>query len=339
MEVNIMSEESITKISAKPGEREVVITTVIDAPRGLVFRTIIDPKYIPEYWGPKEYSTVVDRMDVRTGPSWRFINKDPEGKEYAFSGVYKEVRSPEKVVQTFNYEAMPGHEMTETITYEERDGKTIITDRSVFQSAEDRDGMLKTGMEKGSIETMARFAQIIKRIQQEQLRGSEGKKREVVIVRYFDAPAEQVWKAWTQPERMKQWWGPKTFTTPVARIDFLVGGKYLIDMRGPDGKDYWSTGTYKEIVPMKKIVVTDSFADENGKVVSASYYGMDPSFPLEAEVILTFEEIGDRTKFTIRYPDLGGLNDKDLEGMKQGWNESFDKLAQTLRTPAIPIQR
>lgn len=335
-----MSEESITKISAKPGEREVIITTVIDAPRELVFNTVMDPKYIPEYWGPKEYSTIVDKMDVRTDGSWRFINKDPTGKEYAFSGVYKLVSPPEKVVQTFNYEDMPGHEMTEMITYEERDGKTIITDRAVFQSVEDRDGMLNTGMEKGSIETMARFAELVKRIQNEQLRAkSPGEKREVVIVRFFDAPVEQVWKAWTEPERMKQWWGPKTFTTPVAKIDFRVGGKYLIDMCGPDGKDYWSTGTYKEIVPMKKIVVTDSFADEHGKIVSASYYGMDPSFPLEAEAILTFEEIGNGTKFTLKYPDLDGINDKDLEGMQQGWNESLDKFAQILRTPAIEMER
>jgi uncharacterized protein YndB with AHSA1/START domain len=299
----------------------------------------MDPKYIPEYWGPKEFTTVVDRMDVRTGGSWRFINKDPAGKEYAFSGVYKEVSSPERVVQTFNYEDMPGHEMTETITYEEQEGKTIITDRAVFQSVEDRDGMLKTGMETGSIETMARFAELVKRIQKEQPgAGGSGKEGEMVIVRFFDASVEQVWKAWTEPERMRRWWGPKDFTSPVVKIDFRVGGKYLIDMRSPDGKDYWSTGVYKEIVPMKKIVVTDSFADQNGNVVSASFYEMDPGFPLESEVILTFEEYGDKTKFTIRYPSLHGMNAKDLEGMRQGWNESFDKLAQALRAPEISVE-
>lgn len=170
-----MSKDSITTIAAKPGEREVIITTAIDAPRELVFKTAMDPKYIPEYWGPKEYTTIVDKMNVRTGGSWRFINKAPDGKEHAFNGVYKEVLPPERVVQTFNYEAMPGHEMTETITYDEQDGKTIIIDRAVFQSVEDRDGMLKTGMETGSIETMARFAELIKRTQKEQTHAGQSR--------------------------------------------------------------------------------------------------------------------------------------------------------------------
>ncbi len=266
-----MEKESITKISAKPGEREVVIVTVIDAPRELVFKTAMDPKYI---------------------------------------------------------------------TYEERDGKTIITDRSVFQSVEDRDGMLKTGMEKGSVETLARFDELVKRIQYEQLGTvSSGNKGEVVIVRYFDAPVEQLWKAWTEPERMKRWWGPKDFTSPVIKIEFRVGGKYLLDMRGPDGKDYWSTGIYEEIAPMKRIVVKDSFSDKDGKIVPASYYRMAPGFPLQSQMILTFEGYGDKTKITIRYPDLGELNAKDLENMKQGWSQQLDKLEGILRASTIEIER
>src|SRR5436309_6181260 len=112
-------------------------------------------------------------------------------------------------------------------------------------------------------------------------------KNELTIVRVFDAPREAVWKAWTDPERAKRWWGPKGFTAPFIEIDFRVGGKYLFCMRSPDGKDYWSTGTYREIVPMKKFVATDSFADAKGKVVPASYYGMDADFPLELLWIVT----------------------------------------------------
>lgn len=118
-----MPKDSITKISAKLGEREVVMITVIKGPRELVFKIVMDPKYIPEYWGPKALTTIVDKMDVRTGGSWRFINKALDGKEYAFSGVYKEVLPPERVVQTFHYEAIPGHEMIETIPMTSRTEK------------------------------------------------------------------------------------------------------------------------------------------------------------------------------------------------------------------------
>jgi uncharacterized protein YndB with AHSA1/START domain len=84
---------------------------------------------------------------------------------------------------------------------------------------------------------------------------------ELVITRVFDAPRELVFKMWTEPKRCKKWWGPKVFTSPVVKIDLRVGGRYLNCMRSPEGKDYWSTGIYREIIPMKRLVMTDSFAD------------------------------------------------------------------------------
>ena len=102
---------------------------------------------------------------------------------------------------------------------------------------------------------------------------------ELVIRRVFDASRELVWKAWTDPERMKRWWGPKNFTAPVCKIDLRVGGAYLYCMRSPEGQDYWSTGVYREIVPQERIVCTDSFADEKGNTVPASHYGMDGDWP------------------------------------------------------------
>ncbi|MFA6239944.1 MAG: SRPBCC domain-containing protein, partial [Candidatus Hydrogenedentales bacterium] len=92
----------------------------------------------------------------------------------------------------------------------------------------------------------------------------------LVIARVFDAPREMVWKAWTEPEQVKQWWGPEMFSAPVCTSDFRVGGKYLYCMRSPEGQDFWSTGTYEEIVPMERIVSSDSFADEKGNIISAS---------------------------------------------------------------------
>jgi uncharacterized protein YndB with AHSA1/START domain len=97
----------------------------------------------------------------------------------------------------------------------------------------------------------------------------------------FDAPRELVWKAWTDPERMQRWWGPKHFTAPVWKIDLRAGGVYLYCMRSPEGQDYWSTGVYREIVDPERIVCTDSFADEKGNPVPASHYGMGEDWPLE----------------------------------------------------------
>ena len=161
----------------------------------------------------------------------------------------------------------------------------------------------------------------------------------IVFTRVFDAPVERVWKAWSEPEMFKKWWGPKDFTCPVAKIDFRVGGKYHVAMHGPAGSEFdknmWSTGIYREIVPMKKIVVTDSFADEEGNVVPGSYYGLPGTMPMETNITITFEEYppagGGKTKMTLAYQSAEGIEGKMLEDMTQGWNQSFDKLAASLK--------
>lgn len=159
-------------------------------------------------------------------------------------------------------------------------------------------------------------------------RSSASQERELVITRIFNAPRELVWKAWTEPEHTKRWWGPKNFTAPVSEIDLRVGGRYLNCMRSPEGKDYWSTGVFREIVPFERLVYTDSFADEKGNVVSASHYGLGSDFPLELEVTVTFEEHDGKTKMTLRHSGIPAGETRDMTNA--GWNESFDKLAASI---------
>jgi uncharacterized protein YndB with AHSA1/START domain len=153
--------------------------------------------------------------------------------------------------------------------------------------------------------------------------------QELVITRVFDAPREAVWKAWTDPEWVKRWWGPKDFTAPFSRIDLRKGGKYLFCMRSPEGKDYWSTGVYQEIVEPSLLVFTDSFADEKGNIVPATHYGMSQDFPLELQVTVTLEEHKGKTTMTLHH--VGIPAGKMLEMTEAGWNESFDKLAESLK--------
>jgi uncharacterized protein YndB with AHSA1/START domain len=160
------------------------------------------------------------------------------------------------------------------------------------------------------------------------------KARELIITRTFKAPRMLMWMAWTNAEMLKLWWGPRGFTAPVVKLDLHKGGKYLVSMRSPEGKDIWSTGTYKEVIPMEKLVMTDSFADENGNVVPATYYGMGAEFPLKMTITVTFEEQDGKTKFTLTHSDISTLGDADRAGMQQGWTESFDKLAEILERKA-----
>ncbi|MBI0584691.1 MAG: SRPBCC domain-containing protein [Methanomassiliicoccus sp.] len=168
---------------------------------------------------------------------------------------------------------------------------------------------------------------------------SEGvvKGKELIIQRTFKADPKRVWTAWTDPETFKAWWGPRGFTTPVSRIDLRVGGKNLSAMRSPDGKDFWSTGTYKEIVPMSKIVVTDSFADAEGNVVPASNYGMPGNWPLELLITVTFREKDGGTEMELVHEGLPEGMAK--ESTKAGWNESFDKLDEYLATGKVAMPK
>jgi uncharacterized protein YndB with AHSA1/START domain len=155
----------------------------------------------------------------------------------------------------------------------------------------------------------------------------------LVITRVFDAPRSLVFKAWTDPERVRQWWGPKGFTCPFCKIDLRPGGVYLNCMRSPEGRDYWSTGVYREIVSSKRIVCTDSFADEDGNLVTAAHYGMSADYPLEMMITVTLKEIEGKTRLTLIHDGIPP--GKEQDNCRAGWNESLDKLADYLAR-AIP---
>jgi uncharacterized protein YndB with AHSA1/START domain len=141
-------------------DREVVMTRVFDAPRELVFKAYTDPQAIPHWWGPRATTTVVEKMDVRPGGQWRFVQKAGK-EEYAFYGEYREVVAPERLVQTFEFEGMPGHVVVDHLQFEDHNGKTLVTATSTFASLEDRDGMLASGMEGGALETWDRLAEYL----------------------------------------------------------------------------------------------------------------------------------------------------------------------------------
>jgi uncharacterized protein YndB with AHSA1/START domain len=148
-----------------PTDREIVITRIFDAPRELVFRTSMDPTLIPRWWGPARLKTTVDKMDVRPGGTYRFVQHGPDGSEVGFHGEYREVVPPERVVQTFEFEGMPGHVALETSTFEDVGGRTKLTITELLDSVEDRDGMLGSGMEEGLTETHDRLESLLKELQ------------------------------------------------------------------------------------------------------------------------------------------------------------------------------
>ena len=148
----------------------------------------------------------------------------------------------------------------------------------------------------------------------------------MVITRVFDAPRELVWKAWTDPKYVMQWWGPKGFTSPVCKMDFRVGGKFLCCMRSPDGQEFWNAGEYHEIVPHEKIVSSMYFADSDGNKVEAEAYGIEHEAIEGAYDTTLFEDLGNgKTKLTF----IGNepMEDATKSGQVEGWKQILDKVA------------
>jgi uncharacterized protein YndB with AHSA1/START domain len=153
-----------TAVVTTPADREIHIERVFDAPRDRVFAVYTDPELIPEWWGPRSTTTVVERMDVEPGGGWRFLVRDADGSETAFRGTYREISAPERIVQTFEWEGMPGHVSVETATFEDLGDRTKVTTTSLFHTTEERDGMVASGMESGLQETYARLDEVLERV-------------------------------------------------------------------------------------------------------------------------------------------------------------------------------
>lgn len=159
-----MANNHKTTITAEPGKQEMLITREFDAPRELVFQSFTDPELYVQWLGPRRLTTMLDTFEPRSGGRWRYLQKDQSGNEFGFHGVYHEVRAPERIIDTFEFEGLPeaGHVALETLTLEELPGgRTRLTAQSVFQSVADRDGALQSGMEEGLNDSYERLTELL----------------------------------------------------------------------------------------------------------------------------------------------------------------------------------
>jgi uncharacterized protein YndB with AHSA1/START domain len=168
---------------------------------------------------------------------------------------------------------------------------------------------------------------------------TEPKKRDLIVTRIFEAPVEQVWKAWVEPEMVRQWWGPTGFTCPLAEMDFREGGKSLVCMRAPKefgGQDMYSTWTYTKIVPNERIEYTFNFADQDGHKLTPAQVGLPAGIPEDGRHVVTFKELGDpstglrvgRTEMTMT--EHGYTTDQTHDLSKAGLEQCLDKMAASL---------
>jgi uncharacterized protein YndB with AHSA1/START domain len=153
-----------TRIDARPGLPFIDMTREFAAPRELIYRAHTNPELLAQWIGPRRLTTRVVRFDVRDGGTWRFVQRDQDGSEYGFHGVFHGDPSPEGIVQTFEFDGAPGHVSLDALAFDEQDGRTTLRVHSVFQSVEARDAMVSAGMETGVQEGYERLDELVERV-------------------------------------------------------------------------------------------------------------------------------------------------------------------------------
>jgi uncharacterized protein YndB with AHSA1/START domain len=154
-----------------------------------------------------------------------------------------------------------------------------------------------------------------------------------VISRTFNAPLDRVWKAWTEPEQMARWWGPKGFKTDVKTLDLKPGGLFHYRMDSPQGQEMWGRMVFREIVPKKRLVFINSFSDETGGLTR---HPLHEAWPLQMLSTITFTESDGKTTVTIEWTPYESTHlecetfDKGRDSMQAGWTGTFDKLESFL---------
>jgi uncharacterized protein YndB with AHSA1/START domain len=143
-----------------PSDREIRTERVFNAPRERVWKAFTDPALLAQWWG-RGNTLVVERFELRRGGHWRFVEYAPDGV-HGFEGRFREITPPERLVQTFEWDGMPGHVSVDTLTLEDLgNGKTRIVTVTLFLTTEDRDGMLSSGMETGLAQSYAALDRLL----------------------------------------------------------------------------------------------------------------------------------------------------------------------------------
>jgi uncharacterized protein YndB with AHSA1/START domain len=309
-------------------DREIVITRLIDAPRTRVFDAWTDPEQVVHWWGPRGFTTTTHKMEVKPGGVWRFVMHGPDGRDYQNKIIYLEVVRPERLVYKHGGdEDLEPVSFQTTVTFVPQGNKTMVTMRAVFPTAEERNRVVK---EYGAIEG---GKQTLERLDEHLAGAGTGTSRAFVISRVFDAPRDLVWKAHSELEGLKQWWGPKGFTWLTGTLDFRPGGMFHYGMRSPNGQEMWGRFVYREIVEPERIVSVSSFSDAKGGLTR---HFLSPEWPLEMLNTATFTEEGGKTTLTINSvainatPHERKIFEDGFQSMQGGFTGTLDQLAAYL---------
>ncbi len=303
----------------------IVVERTFNAPAAVVWKAIVDADQMRQW-----YFSSIDTFKPEVGFKTQ-VNVHHDGKDFLHLWKVTDVITGKKIAYSWKYDGRPGDSL---VTFElfAEGGKTRLqlthTGLETFQPQSNPDLAAKNFF-KG-------WTSLIHSSLYKFLENPASSDEPVfTISRTFSAPRALVWKAWTVPELMAKWWGPKGFAVGAYKLDLRPGGTYHYSMRGPDGKDMWGKFTYREITAPEKLVFVSCFSDEKGGITR---HPLSPNWPRETLSTITFAEAGGKTTVTIRWTPLNATDEErktfieGMAGMNQGWGGTLDQLEAFLAT-------
>jgi uncharacterized protein YndB with AHSA1/START domain len=240
-------------------KKELEIIRVYDAPRELVFKVWTNPKHLAEWWGPHGFTNPVCEIDARPGGAILIHMKGPDGIVYPMDGTYQEISAPERLVFISAALDDSGNRLFEilnTVTFAEQGGKTKLTLKASVSKITTDAWKYLDGMDQGWSQSLERLGEYVQKVKVDKTpqKNLDTSDRELVISRLLDAPVDLVWKVWTEPDHIKNWWGPNGFTNTIDIMEVRPDGVWEFVMHGPDGTNYKNKSIFQEIVRNEKII-------------------------------------------------------------------------------------
>ncbi len=300
--------------------KSITITRIFDAPRKLVFEAWLDEKHLQQWWMPRGFTNPTCHITsgkipgrAETGAKLTVTTYHPDFGEMPQSGKYEEVSPFEKIIFTTtafpNDQGKPQLRGHNVMLFSDEGAKTkIVITASILEAGPGLEGAL-AGMDQGWAETLDRLGEHVE----------DTSDREMSISRVVDAPRDLVWKVWTEPEHVKEWWGPNGFTNTIHKMDVVQGGEWVLTMHGPDGTDYPNHIRYLEIIKHERLIYDHGQPEDGG------------SF----RTFVTFTQEGGKTRVTMKgvfktveYKNMVVEKYSALEGQKQHFARMEEYIAK-----------
>lgn len=287
--------------------REIVSSRLLAASPEQVFQAYGDPLRLARWWGPAGFTNTFHEFNFKPGGTWRYDMTGPDGTVYPNESVFEEVTPARIVLRHLE----PVHAFQMTMTLADEQGQTRLTWRMVFESADECD-RVRAYIPSCNEENFDRLEAEL-----ETMKTENTGPYELSLTRLIDAPPEKVYKAWTDPALVTQWFTPPPFATVSAELDVRPGGSSLIVMRGPDGTEISCPGVYLEVVENERLVFTDAYTK-----------AWEPSGKPFMTGVLTFENVDGKTRYTARVLHWTAADKEAHEkmGFHEGWGVATDQL-------------